>query len=91
MKAYWGSGGIARRFLNLGTRRNLVVSLTPRPLYPGERAAGTPLACSDSELTSETMNSFIHFGRTPWTGDRPISRPLPTQDTTQRDADIHPC
>jgi len=24
------------------------------------------------------------FGRTPWTGDRPVARPLPTQDT-------HPC
>jgi len=31
-----------------------------------------PLACSDSELTSETMNPFRHFGRIPWTGDRPI-------------------
>jgi len=24
-----------------------------------------PLACSDIELTSETMNPFRHFGRTP--------------------------
>jgi hypothetical protein len=24
---------------------------------------------SDSELTSETMNPFRHFGRTPWTAD----------------------
>jgi hypothetical protein len=27
-----------------------------------------PLVCSNSELTSETMNSFRHFGRTPWAG-----------------------
>jgi len=27
-----------------------------------------PLACSDLELTSETMNPFRHFGRTPWLG-----------------------
>jgi hypothetical protein len=33
MKAYWGSGGIAR------WRR--VVSFTPRPLYPRERTPGT--------------------------------------------------
>jgi len=35
------------------------------------------------------MNCFRHFGRTPWTGDQPISRPLPTQDSiTQEIADI---
>jgi len=28
------------------------------------------------------MNPFRHFGRAPWTGDRPIARPLPTQDGT---------
>jgi hypothetical protein len=27
--------------------------------------------------------------RTPWTGDHPVARPLPTQDNTK--ADIHPC
>jgi hypothetical protein len=31
-------------------------------------------------------------GRTPWTGDRPDARPLPTQDNTiQRNADTHLC
>jgi hypothetical protein len=30
-------------------------------------------------------------GRTPWTGDQPNARPLPTQDnTTQKNADTHP-
>jgi len=33
-----------------------------------------PLTCSGSELTSKTMNSFRNFGRTPWTGDRHITR-----------------
>jgi len=39
------------------------------------------------------MNLFFeHFGETPWTGDRPVVRPLPTQDSaTQKDVDIHPC
>jgi hypothetical protein len=31
------SGGIAHLFLNLGTRRRFVVSITPRPLYRRER------------------------------------------------------
>jgi hypothetical protein len=37
----WGSGGIDPHFLDLGTSWRLVVSFTPRPLYPGERASGT--------------------------------------------------
>jgi len=35
------------------------------------------LAYSKSELTSEILNSFRHFGRTPWTCYWPIWRPLP--------------
>jgi len=27
------------------------------------------------------MNLLRHFGRTPWAGDRPIARPLATQDS----------
>jgi hypothetical protein len=51
-----------------------------------------PLACSESELSSETVNPFIHVGRTPWTGDQPIARPIPKQDSiTQRNTDLHPC
>jgi hypothetical protein len=34
MKAYWGSGCIAPRLLDLGTRWRWVVSFTPRSLYP---------------------------------------------------------
>jgi len=41
-----------------------------------------PLARLESECTYETMNNFRHFGRNPWTGDQPISRPLPTQEST---------
>jgi hypothetical protein len=40
-----------------------------------------PLACSDSELTSEAITSFRHFGRTP-TRDRSIAKPLSTQENT---------
>jgi len=34
MKAYWGSGAIAPRLLDFGTRWRSVISFTPRPLYP---------------------------------------------------------
>jgi len=38
------------------------------------------------------MNTFRHFDRTPWMGDRLIPRPLPAQDSvTQKNADIHSC
>jgi hypothetical protein len=30
------------------------------------------------------MNLFWTFGRTPWTGDQPDARPLPTQDNTRQ-------
>jgi hypothetical protein len=47
---------------------------------------------SHSELISETMNPFRHFVRIPWTGDRPIARPLRTQNSiTQKNADKYPC
>jgi hypothetical protein len=58
MKTYWGSGGIASRILDLGTRWRWVVSFTPRPLTPRERAPGTnwiggwvgPRAVLDAEV-----------------------------------------
>jgi hypothetical protein len=37
----WGSGCIDPHFLDIGTTWRWVVSFTPRPLYPGERAPGT--------------------------------------------------
>jgi hypothetical protein len=50
------------------------------------------LACSGSEFIF--WNFRIHWTvcRTPWTGDRPNSKTLPTQvNTTQKNADTHPC
>jgi hypothetical protein len=43
MKAYWDSGGIAPRILNLGTRWRWVVRFTPRPLYPQGKSPWYPL------------------------------------------------
>jgi hypothetical protein len=43
MKTYWGSGGIAPRILDLGTRWRWVVSFTPRPLYSQWKSPRYPL------------------------------------------------
>jgi hypothetical protein len=53
-----------------------------------------PLACYDSELTSGTMNTFRHFGRTPWTGDRlktMTSTYTEQQDTRKKKMEIYLC
>jgi len=42
-----------------------------------------PLACSDSELTSETANNFRHFDSNPWRGIGPSQR-LYLHRTAQR-------
>jgi hypothetical protein len=43
MKTHWGSGGVAPRILDLGTRWRWVVSFTPRPLYPQGNSPSYPL------------------------------------------------
>jgi hypothetical protein len=43
MKAYWRSGGIAPRILDLGSRWRWVVSFTPRPLYSQGKSSRYPL------------------------------------------------
>jgi hypothetical protein len=67
MKAYWGSGGIAPRILNLGTRWRWVVSFTPRPLYPQGKNASYS---SDGRLDGPQSRS----GRG---GEEKNSQPLP--------------
>jgi len=43
MKGHWGSGSIAPRFLDLGTRWRWMVSFTPRPFYPQRKSPWYPL------------------------------------------------
>jgi hypothetical protein len=43
MKTYCGSGGIAPRILDLGTRWRWVVIFIPRPLYPQGNSPWYPL------------------------------------------------
>jgi hypothetical protein len=47
-----------------------------------------PLACSDAELISETMNPSRHFGSIPSTGDRKASKFI-GQQNTENAAYIH--
>jgi len=44
MKAYWGSGGVALRILDLGNRWRCEVIFTPRLLYPRSKNARYALA-----------------------------------------------
>jgi hypothetical protein len=67
MKAYWGSGGITPRILDLGTRWRSVVSFTHRPLYPQGKNAWYPL---DRRLGGPQSRS----GRC---GEEKIPQPLP--------------
>jgi hypothetical protein len=76
MKAYWGSGGIAPRILELDTRWRWVVSFTPRPLYPRKRAPDTywigswvgPRAGLDAVVKRKVPS--------PWTPDHPARSPV---------------
>jgi hypothetical protein len=67
MKAYWGSGVIAQRILDLGTRWRWVVSFTPRPLYLQRKSPWYPL---DRRLSGP--QSQCGYG-----GEEKNSRPFP--------------
>jgi hypothetical protein len=77
MKTFWGSGGIAPRILDLGTRWRWVVSFTHRPLYlqgkipwyPLDRRLGGPQ--SRSGRGGEEKNSQPPPGIEPYNPDRP--------------------
>jgi hypothetical protein len=43
MKAYWGVEVYLHSFFDLGTRWRLMVSFTPRPLYPQGKSPWYPL------------------------------------------------
>jgi hypothetical protein len=70
MKAYWGSGGVAPRIINLNTRWKWMVSFTPRPLctqgkspwYPLDRRLGGPQSRSGrggEEKNSEPLPGLL--------------------------------
>jgi hypothetical protein len=67
MKFYLGSGGVAQRILDLGTRWRWVASFTPRPLYTQGKCPWYPL---DRRLGGPQSRS----GRG---GEEKNSQPLP--------------
>jgi hypothetical protein len=75
MKAYWGSGGIAQRILDLGTRRGGEWSAS-RPWYALDRRLGGPR--SRSGHGDEDENSQPLTGLEP-----PIIQPVAHRHTTE--------
>jgi hypothetical protein len=67
MNAYWESGGIAPRIIDLGTIWRWVVSFTPRQLYPQGKGSWYPL---DRRLSGPQSR----YGRG---GEEKNSQPLP--------------
>jgi hypothetical protein len=57
MNTYWGSGGIAVRILDFGTRWRWMVSFMIRPLYPQGKRPRCPL---DRRLKSGPVSLFHH-------------------------------
>jgi hypothetical protein len=84
MKAYCGSGGIAPRILDVGTRWRLVVSFTSRPLYPQGKSPWYPLSRrlgwpqSRSGRDGEEKNSHPLPGL-----ELPIIQPIAQRYTTE--------
>jgi hypothetical protein len=66
MKAYWGSGGIAPRILELSTIWRWVVSFTPRPLYPQGKSWVGPRAVLDAVVKRKIPSTRLESNpRTP--------------------------
>jgi hypothetical protein len=59
MNAYWGSGVIAPRILDPGTRWRWVVSFTHRPLYPPGKSPWYPLDRRLREMVCRDMNGIV--------------------------------
>jgi hypothetical protein len=54
-----GSGGIAAGIPDLGTRWRLVVSFTPRPLYPQEKSLAKKLRADEIQKYFLQLSSGI--------------------------------
>jgi hypothetical protein len=79
-KAHSGSGGIAPRIFNLGTRWRWVVSFTPPPLYPQGKSPWYPL---DKRL-GEPQSRSGHSGEEKNSQSLPGYEPSIIQPVAQR-------
>jgi hypothetical protein len=88
MKAYWGSGCIAPRNLDLGTRWRWVVSFTTQPLYlqgkspwyPFDRRLGGPQSRSGRGGEEESSKPLPEL-------EPPIIQPIAQRYTTELSED----
>jgi len=49
------------------------------------------VVCYEAEFNFSEFFNLWAFGRTPWKGDQPDARPLPTQgNTTKKNVDTYP-
>jgi hypothetical protein len=84
MKAYWGSGGIVQRILDLGTRWKWVVSFTPRPLYHQGESPWYPLDRKLGETQSRSGRGGEKKNSQSLPGlDPPIIQPVAQRYTTE--------
>jgi len=60
-KGVLGNGSIAPPILDLGTRRRLVVSFTPRPIYPHGKSLWYPLNMRLGGPQSRSLYMYIYF------------------------------
>jgi hypothetical protein len=77
MKAYWGSGDIAARIFDLGTRWRWVVSFTPRPLYLQGKSPWYPLDRSLGGFQS-VWTRWLRENSEPLPGIRTPDQPTPS-------------
>jgi hypothetical protein len=81
--------------LELSRRLSIITSPLPAATLRmrTEMVLETLVSSSFNHLTRlVSREAFIIFGTTPRMSDQPVSRPLPTQDsTTQKNEDRHPC
>jgi hypothetical protein len=77
METYWGSGGISQSIFYLGTRRRLVVSFTPRLLYPKGKSHWCPFDRRLDGLQSRSGHGGEEKNSRPLSGlKHPIVQPV---------------
>jgi hypothetical protein len=78
MEEYWGSGGMAERILDLGTKWRWVVSFTPWPLYPQGKSSWYPFYRRLGGPQSRSGRGGEEKNSQPLSGlELPIIQPVP--------------
>jgi hypothetical protein len=83
MKAYWGSGSITPRILDLDLRWRRVVSFTPRQLYPQGKNPWYPLDRRLGGLQSQSGRGDEKNSQSPSGIESPIIQAVAQLYTTE--------